>query len=235
MYLKPRNLYKLFQGAEVATKKTMSKRRKTTTRVPRDSLTGGTRDVNPQMYKIGGIFQNAGTSGTTANGLSWLYFLLPSNPFAKGDPVIMEWLRIEWEITPPVVPINTTPDTPLVNRQASVVLVLTVSQFQTGVTSLNPLDPGAISRRTVINSYVNGASAMKTQQFNSNYEVDCTDGAGHGFLVAGNQIAVACQFSGCNGGSQCQATAWITYRFKQVNLEEYIGLVEGQQISVNVG
>lgn len=64
---------------------------------------------------------------------------------------------------------------------------------------------------------------------------DVTDGAGHGILVATDNIFVACNFTVASVFSTTADTASgaascnILYRFKEVALAEYIGIVQSQQ------
>lgn len=64
---------------------------------------------------------------------------------------------------------------------------------------------------------------------------DLTDGAGHGILVATDNIFVSCSISvgsvfvtqadAATGAASCN----ILYRFKEIALAEYIGIVQSQQ------
>ncbi len=56
---------------------------------------------------------------------------------------------------------------------------------------------------------------------------DCTDGAGHGVLIATDNIFAQVQ-STATGNSNSVAIK-ILYRWKNVGLQEYIGLVQSQQ------
>lgn len=59
------------------------------------------------------------------------------------------------------------------------------------------------------------------------YHDDLTDGAGHGVLVATDRIY--CQISSTGTGAAQQCTGKIWYRWKNVTLPEYIGIVQSQQ------
>lgn len=56
---------------------------------------------------------------------------------------------------------------------------------------------------------------------------DLTDDAGHGFLLATDSIFQYCQSNGV--GDNMSAYTRILYRFKDVSLQEYIGIVQSQQ------
>ena len=59
------------------------------------------------------------------------------------------------------------------------------------------------------------------------FVVDHTDGAGHGIMIATDNIFFAATSSGFTGATTCKAK--VLYRFKQITLEEYIGIVQSQQ------
>lgn len=56
--------------------------------------------------------------------------------------------------------------------------------------------------------------------------IDVTDGAGHGMLVATDQVFFACQLTG-QGAARTSHIA-ISYRLKAVALEEFIGIMAWQ-------
>lgn len=63
---------------------------------------------------------------------------------------------------------------------------------------------------------------------------DLTDGAGHGVLIATDNIYLSMTLlsASIDGGSYTsngQARADLLYRFKDVTLTEYIGIVQSQQ------
>jgi hypothetical protein len=55
------------------------------------------------------------------------------------------------------------------------------------------------------------------------------DGSGHGILVATDQIFLHVAFSGIVNSAANQVQGRILYRWKDVSLEEYIGIVQSQQ------
>ena len=58
-------------------------------------------------------------------------------------------------------------------------------------------------------------------------EFDITDGAGHGFLVATDQIYMQVFTNGATATATVRVK--MLYRWKNVSLAEYIGIVQGQQ------
>jgi hypothetical protein len=59
--------------------------------------------------------------------------------------------------------------------------------------------------------------------------IDVTDGAGHGILVATDQIFVGGIEAGITLAGSSLMGARIMYRWKNVSLTEYIGIVQSQQ------
>lgn len=57
---------------------------------------------------------------------------------------------------------------------------------------------------------------------NQIHRVDLTDGAGHGLIVATPNIFLAVDSN--NTGAQNDANVRVAYRFKNVGLQEYVGL-----------
>lgn len=62
---------------------------------------------------------------------------------------------------------------------------------------------------------------------------DLTDGAGHGLLVATDNIWLTCQVGATAPGLAITVSGLVVldifYRFKKVTLQEYIGIVQSQQ------
>lgn len=95
------------------------------------------------------------------------------------------------------------------------------------LSSFEPTDPSVIA--TADREYRNQAGGG--QDWESIVEgpivVDLTDGAGHGLIVATDQIYLSQQTSNFGGPSGCIYR--LLYRWKEVGLEEYIGVVQSQQ------
>lgn len=78
---------------------------------------------------------------------------------------------------------------------------------------------------SVRNAFSAGGSVAQVQD--SICEFDCTDGAGHGVLVATDSIYIGIDSAGY---ANALTTGFkILYRLKTVSLAEYIGLVQSQQ------
>jgi len=59
-------------------------------------------------------------------------------------------------------------------------------------------------------------------------EVDVTDGAGHGMLLAADKVFTFLYEA--TGKSGAGVDVWISYRWKNVSLTEYIGIVQASQL-----
>lgn len=74
-------------------------------------------------------------------------------------------------------------------------------------------------------AYNSGGSVYWFEQ--EPYHHDLTDGAGHGILIATDQIFV--QMKSQATGTANSAYIKLCYRWKNVGLSEYIGIVQSQQ------
>lgn len=179
----------------------------------RDTLTGGTMDVSPQLLNCGPLTLSA------ANTFTELAVILPTNRFQlrKGRSIVIEVLKVyfelaEWDF------ISAAGGT----RAFSRVELSTKSLTAFSVDSQNVF-------AYAIKNWKGAFSATGSfeDQGVDPHVFDLTDGAGHGFLVATDTI-----FMGADSGAFFQPGSYhakILYRFKEVGLEEYIGIVQSQQ------
>jgi len=77
----------------------------------------------------------------------------------------------------------------------------------------------------VRNAFTAGGSVAQVQDVFKTF--DCTDGAGHGILVATDSIFISCSQIGYTAAAPIAFK--IMYRLKTVSLTEYIGIVQSQQ------
>ncbi len=167
------------------------------------TLTGGTKDVNPQTLGFAQL-QSA------ANIFTQLTTALPVNRTLSGPgnmAQVIEVLWVEWSFS----------GMELLNAGSEALAMQITTTSKTALVSLADPDVVAIASREFYALLTSGAAGgdMVTH-------VDLTDGAGHGLLVATPQI-----FFGVNSvGLAAAATgaARIAYRFKNVGLQEYIGM-----------
>lgn len=179
-------------------------------------ITGGTGDVNPQTLLLA-VTQSAPDTVATFG----LPLPIPRYPNQNGRSIVMELLSIEFNRVVLNAPapgsinwyqnLTTNPAAP-----TGATFVATVGS------QLN--DPRVISDW---NTQLDTGAALSSIVINNDYIQDLTDEAGHGILVATdniymNLITVA---TGVANSGYCR----ITYRFKEVSLQEYIGIVQSQQ------
>lgn len=216
------------------TKSTKSIREKSTKRRRRNStgsmagyiatLTGGSRDVNPQ-------FINVKTGNQIAlNQTVYLNFVLPVTriPGAKRVTLI-EILKLYWQF-------NEYPKIhrgPIVENK-STYMGLYLGNQSSLLSFDNPL--------TIANKYVETIGCQyqaKTEvpfdtfagfyKLEMPWSVDLTDGAGHGMLVAVDSLTLVIHTTGYVEEERNGAELKILYRFKGVTLQEYVGIVQSQQ------
>lgn len=166
------------------------------------SLTGGTGDVNPQ-YMTASVTQTA-ADVTTTQEINIPIQRLPDD----GRAQVMEVLKVLCDC-------DTGVETDWGNE-----ISLTTRNHGTTRATLAATDIVAFFTwtHTITTSGATKAPGIVTW--------DCTDGAGHGVLVATDKMYVQ-YFSNTTGLSN-SATMKILYRWKNVSLAEYIGIVQSQ-------
>lgn len=170
----------------------------------RDTLTGGTNDVNPQYFR-GHIHLSAADTITEQS------YQLPVTRIPTASRVtIIEVLRVFIEFP------NFNPDA--VNQQEQQFSLLTSPW---GIDS-NPTISSNFLVTKFERSQVN-ATVVNNTQCN-----DLTDGAGHGVLVASDKIIA--HASSTNDTPNVDTFHFcIEYRFKNIGIREYAGIVQSQQ------
>lgn len=201
------------------------------------SLTGGTKDVNPQLFKTVGIpltvLAAASSSAITSNGIT---FPLPIGSFqqtASGRAVVMEVLRGQlngfFGHT-----ISTTGATIIRIRRGLYTGAIPAANY-TSVLDAGMSHPQAVAWDEKF------YSVRRNDPFSENdvhvVDFDMTDGAGHGLLVASSQMTYVCDCYVDNvatvqtGIHNSNFNAVMLYRFKEVPLAEYIGIQQSQQVN----
>jgi len=169
-----------------------------------DTLTGGTRDVNPQFMHLTAVQSAADTATTTA-------FPIPVQRLQNaGRAQVMEVLKVYWSLPAGI-------DT----ADNSIRVFLSTSS--NGATALdfgNTRVFAATGRVVMFN--VDG-----TFTHNVIYETDLTDGGAHGVLIGTDNIYM--QVTSSATGLTNTVFAKILYRWKDVSTIEYVGIVQGQQ------
>jgi len=166
-------------------------------------LTGGSRDTNPQF--ISGTITESANDTTTS-----LAVPLPIDRLRnKGDLIgVVEILKV-------YVAFRQT------NVFGSYRIIFSTKNFGTTATFFN--DPTVFAMYAVND---NSFSDISRHFFNLPFTLDVTDAAGHGVLVATDQFFV--QLTSTTSGSTMQSDFKILYRYKDVSITEYVGIVQSQ-------
>lgn len=173
----------------------------------RGALTGGTGDVNPQIWKI--QVTTVGVNATTNKVALPVQRLRNSN-----KSMTMELLQVKYDVNI-TTPSHThhvffglsTQTLPVTN---------TVSVIDNTIIDYNKILAGS-------GTYGAGPSTLRI--LSNQFVTDFTDKAAHGVLVATDGLGVwVMQSDAAVGG--VTVTAYIYYRWKNVGLKEYIGIVQ---------
>lgn len=192
-------------------------KRARTTRTTKGSaeLTGGSGDVNPQTLVVSVTQSANNVPAIIGNPLP-----IPRLSQTNGKQLIMEFLSVDflWTGTAPT---------------SAYELYLAITTNPTQQTSLQTLfqDPRVIAIRGISGQILTSTSAPSDYLVAFNFDrilhQDLTDEAGHGILVATDNIYFTILTT--NMTAPIYADARITYRFKEVGLAEYVGIVQSQQ------
>lgn len=189
-------------------------KRRTYRRSYRDRLTGGTRDVNPQLFN--GIYEQDTADTTVTKTIN-----LPVNPVSQAGraSTVIEILKVIWHIKP----------LPFISDAAQ--------QADTHWGALTTRDHGATALEGGESDIISFCEFAQKGAFTAlgtyamfeicQWENDLTDGAGHGVIVATPQLYVQVG-STLQNDHGVDIGLQILYRFKNVGLTEYIGVVTAQ-------
>lgn len=183
-------------------------------RMSEGGLTGGTGDVNPQLLSFTAVQSGADTTTTTTQNLP--IQRLPTG----GRAQVLELLRayVELSALPASASATETTDSILVN--------LSTTSF--GTTTASFSDPRVVFKvLRASRSAFTAAGTYFAYDLQSPIMIDLTDGAGHGILIATDSIFA--QVASTATGNTNTANIKLLYRWKNVGLQEYVGLVQSQQ------
>lgn len=192
-----------------------------------DTLTGGTGDVNPQWLRV------QVTEGTPGVAQS-IQVPVPVQRLqqSSGRAQVMEILKIAWDATQYI---STTAGTCGTSGFLATSGNLPVPTSGLAYENLKA-NSKVISYAQNYWINVGGASAalFGTGEDGNNFFQDLTDGAGHGILIATDFLYLSVLSGTAAGRSVNPAasqtvTVYILYRWKEVSLAEYIGIVQSQQ------
>lgn len=175
----------------------------------RGSLTGGTGDVNPQTFVMTAVQASADAPTQVAVPVPVARF--PGN---ANRALVMEVLEVTF-ILGDLVQIGANAGwVGVVSTRA----VSTTSQFAARI------DTSVIASFRQDQIYFTGAGFQVTD---SDFRVDLTDKNGHGILVAVDQLILTFLTAATTAANSLAAR--VRYRIKEINLAEYIGIVQSQQ------
>lgn len=186
------------------------------------TLTGGTGDVNPQNYTINLLQPAPDTNDARSLPVPVYRF-----PLKNDRAMVMEILKSTWIIR----------DLNAAAAQASIVGVISTAGLGLvdGATSTADQQYNALASPNVITSLSIDfifASGVGFAWSSRKYEYDHTDAAGHGILVATD--AIYAYLLAIGTGVIQGATCRLLYRWKEVPLSEYIGIVQAQQTATTI-
>lgn len=179
-----------------------------------DTLTGGSRDVNPQFLSF--LVTESAVDTTTT-----ITQALPVQRLPNGQrSQVMEILKVFIE-RPAIVASASVGET-----QDTYQLMLTTKSF--GTTTIVDASEANV---WAFDSFNNRSAFTAGGTYNvvgdRNQVKDLTDGAGHGILIATDNIFA--QISSGSSGVAAKYSVKILYRMKNVSLFEFIGIVQSQQ------
>lgn len=171
--------------------------------------------MNPQ-YLNGIVTLSAANTATTVTlGTP----IVRVGPQTDGQAVILEILKVFALM--PVTDLDAAAATTRVFN-----LFFSTVSFGTGAVAFDDPRVFAGFNRQIRNAFT--ATGTGTLDESTDPQVyDCTDGAGHGILIATDNIFIQGSTTNQTGASSFPFK--ILYRFKRVSLVEYIGIVQSQQ------
>lgn len=176
-------------------------------------LTGGTGDVNPQWMTFS-VTQSAADTTTTQQQN------IPVQRLPQGGRAqVLEVLKIQAFIQqfPAIASATEAEDT----------LSLFLSTTSFGTTATTFAEPRVFAAVQRVKQGAFTAAGTYGVEYALIDQIDLSDGAGHGLLIATDSIFAQL----VSGGTGAANTARIKmlYRWKDVGLSEYIGIVQSQQ------
>lgn len=177
------------------------------------SITGGTGDVNPQFLTFTATQSGADTVTSTAQAIP--IQRLPSG----GRAQVLELLKAFVQMPDLVVSATATETTD------SITLFLSTSNL--GATATTMAEPRVFGACELRDRSAFSAGGTYFTEYTRFKVIDLTDGAGHGFLVATDNVYG--QVVSVGTGAANSVIIKLYYRWKNVSLQEYIGIVQSQQ------
>jgi len=180
-------------------------------------LTGGSGDVNPQFFTMGLI-----TLQTNDTPIINQYALpIPRLKTVSDKQLVMEMLQMKFIINEDIGPIAA--------NTVAYYVALTTNPSITASTSIDTMksDPRTLADWGFVIAGGAAITPAVTYMPTDKY-IDMTDSAGHGILLATDSIYLYVT-SQNTGNHNFAAGGKLLFRFKEVDLQDYIGIVQGQQ------
>lgn len=190
-------------------KRTMAKRRRVG-----DRLTGGTRDVNPQLFSA------TVTQGAT-NATTTLAFAspVPKAIFGRANTAtVMEVLKVYY-CSAPLDPFGAA------EEYQFICCVIGTKDYAASATYFS--EPTVFSGARWDSQGAFTATGTYGFGYVQPITHDLSDGDGHGVLVASDYIYI--QVNSQSQGAAKTVNLKILYRFKNIPIAEYVGIVQSQQ------
>lgn len=179
------------------------------------SLTGGTGDVSPQWMTFSAVQSGADTTTTTAQAIP--VQRLPQS----GRAQVLEVLKVAFFSST-----NLPASASATETTDSITTMISTKSF--GTTNTTFSEPTVFAADSIQSrSAFTAAGTYFVILPTSPRIYDLTDGGGHGVIIATDNIYAQVQSSGT--GATNTVHIKLLYRWKNVGLSEYIGIVQSQQ------
>lgn len=185
-------------------------------RTSKDTLTGGTGDVKPQIFTM-----NSGIAGAIDDYVVSAHVLpIPRFGTQKAKATVMEILWVDWYLNV----LN------MLDNQTTEIGFLTTSTNRTDGETANLTqftvdinDPKTFAVAVTGNILVVEGVAMRIYPIH----LDLTDGAGNGILIATDRLTVV--GAGIGNAVVGDYICKVGYRMTNITIAEYVGIVQSQQ------
>lgn len=189
-------------------------------------LTGGTGDVNPEYFNMDTVVTQTDSAPVTAAGTNQSFQtpIPQSSMMLAGRSMVMELLKADFDVYGTTGSI----DPP---RRAAVT-------FKAGASTGSDLfssKPHVLCAVSWTGRQYTGGQTGAGTAYASKLSVDLTDQAGHGIIYCGQKIFVCQEYDTLSGTNTTPGVhnvrCRVLYRWKNVGLTEYIGIVQSQLVS----
>lgn len=184
------------------------------------ALTGGTGDVNPQWFRFAA--DGALTIGAVVASVAQTP-LAAFNNVPGNKAVVMEVLKVAFSADPTFTGVGL-----IVNQMYIRMGLFAGTRPTTQLVSAwsEPTCIAYIGRSGTTTS----SQSIDENQHPTSWEVDLTDGAGHGVLLGANTVTWLHEVNtGAATVNSLPKSCAFLYRFKEVSLQEYMGIIQSQQ------